>query len=152
MIIIYYHIQGVFDGICLILLMVFSAQLCRWVTKHQFGRRWSFRILQPKGLRSPIDEASQQVGVCYSSLLGAHERHDEEAAKVAKATSEPPSRRSQISEGETTVRSLSQSQLGSILEEMDDEAALEAGIDHPFCPQNDSESGRGMSQGRNTLS
>ncbi|CAL1139122.1 unnamed protein product [Cladocopium goreaui] len=79
-------------------------------------------------------------------------KRKKEAAKVAKATSEPPSRRSQISEGETTVRSLSQSQLGSILEEMDDEAALEAGIDHPFCPQNDSESGRGMSQGRNTLS
>ena len=73
-----YHIQGVFDGICLILFNGFSAQLCRWVTKHQFGRRWSFRILQPKGLRSPIDEASQQVGVRYSSLLGAQERHDEE--------------------------------------------------------------------------
>ena len=147
MIIIYYHIQGVFDGICLILLMVFSAQLCRWVTKHQFGRR---RACDPPLMK----QVSKLVCVTHRYSVPRNDmmKRKKEAAKVAKATSEPPSRRSQISEGETTVRSLSQSQLGSILEEMDDEAALEAGIDHPFCPQNDSESGRGMSKGRNTLS
>ena len=100
----------------------------------------------PRACDPPIDEASQQVGVRYSVPRNDMMKRKKEAAKVAKATSEPPNRRSQISEGETTARSLSQSQLGSILEEMDDEA------DHPFCPKNDSESGQGMSKGRNTLS
>ena len=120
---------------------------------------WSalvFPYSATQGLAIPplMKQVSKLVCVTHRYSVPRNDmmKRKKEAAKVAKATSEPPSRRSQISEGETTVRSFSQSQLGSILEELDDEAALEAGIDHPFCPQNDSESGRGMSKSRNTLS